>query len=65
MASSVGADDRFVGALVWSLQQGHALPEAFSWAMAAGSAALLTPGTGLCLPQDVHRLQPLVQVMPA
>ena len=65
MASSVGADDRFVGALVWSLQQGHALPEAFSWAMAAGSAALLTPGTGLCLPQDVHRLQPLVQVMAA
>ncbi|QHE78216.1 1-phosphofructokinase family hexose kinase [Hydrogenophaga sp. PBL-H3] len=62
VASSVGAGDSFVGALVWSLQQGHPLPEAFSWAMAAGSAALLTPGTGLCLPQDVQRLQPLVQV---
>ena len=63
VASSVGAGDSFVGALVWSLQQGHALPSAFGWAMAAGSAALLTPGTGLCLPQDVQRLQPLVRVV--
>lgn len=62
VASSVGAGDSFVGALVWALQQGQALPAAFSWAMAAGSAALLTPGTGLCLPQDVARLQALVQV---
>ena len=65
VASSVGAGDSFVGALVWALQQGHALPDAFGWAMAGGSAALLTPGTGLCLPQDVRRLQPLVQVMAA
>ena len=47
--SMVGAGDSFVGALVWSLQQGQALPEAFTWAMAAGSAALLTPGTGLVI----------------
>ncbi|WP_332742355.1 1-phosphofructokinase family hexose kinase [Hydrogenophaga sp.] len=65
VASSVGAGDSFVGALVWSLQQGDPLPQAFSWAMAAGSAALLTPGTGLCQPQDVRRLQPLVQVVAA
>lgn len=65
VASSVGAGDSFVGALVWALQQEKSLPESFGWAMAAGSAALLTPGTGLCLPQDVHRLQPLVQVIAA
>jgi len=65
VVSSVGAGDSFVGAMVWSLQQGHALPQAFSWAMAAGSAALLTPGTGLCLPADVQRLQPLVRVVAA
>ena len=65
VASSVGAGDSCVGALVWSLQQGRALPEAFGWAMAAGSAALLTPGTGLCLPRDVHHLQPLVKVIAA
>jgi 6-phosphofructokinase 2 len=63
VVSSVGAGDSFVGAMVWSLQQGHALPQAFSWAMAAGSAALLTPGTGLCRPADVQRLQPLVRVV--
>lgn len=65
VASSVGAGDSFVGAMVWALQQGHALPRAFSWAMAAGSAALLTPGTGLCRTEDVQRLEPLVQVLAA
>ena len=65
VASSVGAGDSFVGALVWALQQGRTWPDTFSWAMAAGSAALLTPGTGLCLAQDVHRLQPLVKVVAA
>lgn len=63
VVSSVGAGDSFVGAMVWSLQQGHAVPQAFSWAMAAGSAALLTPGTGLCRLADVQRLQPLVRVV--
>ncbi len=62
VASSVGAGDSFVGGLIWSLQQGHALPEALTWAMAAGSAALLTPGTGLCEPEDVHRLRPQVRL---
>ena len=63
VVSSVGAGDSFVGAMVWSLQRGHPLPQAFTWAMAAGSAALLTPGTGLCLPADVQRLQPQVRVV--
>jgi 6-phosphofructokinase 2 len=64
VASSVGAGDSFVGALVWALQRGETLPEAFTWAVAAGSAALITPGTGLCLPNDVHRLRPLVRLQP-
>ncbi len=62
VVSSVGAGDSFVGALVWSLQQGQTPPEAFTWAMAAGSAALLTPGTGLCLKDDVHRLREQVRL---
>ena len=32
VASSVGAGDSFVGALVWALQQEQSLPEAFGWA---------------------------------
>ena len=60
--STVGAGDSFVGAMVWALQQGRALPEAFRWAMAAGSATLMAPGTGLCRLEDVTRLQAQVRV---
>jgi len=45
-----------VGGLVWALSEGKALDEAFRYAMAAGAAALLSPGTNLCDPADVERL---------
>ncbi len=54
--SVVGAGDSFLGALIWSLACGHSLETAFRNAMAAGSAALLAPGTELCLLDDVERL---------
>jgi 6-phosphofructokinase 2 len=54
--STVGAGDSFLGALVWSLDAGHTLEDAFRYAIAAGSAALLSTGTGLCRTADVHRL---------
>lgn len=60
VASAVGAGDSFVGGLVWALQHHLPLTEAFTWGVAAGSAALLTVGTGLCHPEDVRRLQPTV-----
>jgi 6-phosphofructokinase 2 len=41
---------------------GQDLAEAFSWAMAAASAALLSSGTALCQAADVSRLQQTVQV---
>lgn len=47
VASAVGAGDSFVGGLVWGLQQGLALEQAFAWGIAAGSAALLHAGTGI------------------
>ena len=62
VASSVGAGDSFVGAFVWALQHGESMPDAFTWAVAAGSAALITPGTGLCLLEDVQRLRPQVRL---
>jgi 6-phosphofructokinase 2 len=64
VASAVGAGDSFVGGLVWGLQQGQPLPEAFAWGIAAGSAALLSAGTGLSGRDDIRRLRPLVQVRP-
>jgi len=53
---AVGAGDSFLGALIWRLAAGSDLEDAFRQAVAAGAAALLNPGTGLCRPADVERL---------
>ena len=62
VASAVGAGDSFVGGLVWGLQQGQPLEQAFAWGIAAGSAALLSAGTGLSNLDDIRRLQPQVAI---
>lgn len=54
--SAVGAGDSFLGALVFGLAAGNAPEDCFRSAVAAGAAALLHPGTGLCRPDDVARL---------
>jgi 6-phosphofructokinase 2 len=55
-ASAVGAGDSFVAAMVWWLSQGHSIHEAFRFGIAAGSAAVMTPGTELCRREDVFAL---------
>lgn len=62
--SAVGAGDSMLGAMVLALSRGEDLPEALRWGAAAGAAAVLTPGTELCRPEDVHRLLPQVRVDP-
>lgn len=64
VASTVGAGDSFLGGLVWSLSRGHAMADSFRYAMASASAALLSPGTALCQPQDVERLHHQVTITP-
>ncbi len=54
--SAVGAGDSFVGAMVFYLAQGHSIEQAFRFGVAAGAAAVLTPGTELCRRDDVIRL---------
>lgn len=54
--SSVGAGDSFVAGLVLRLAQGAAREVAFRFAVAAGTAALLTSGTALCCREDAERL---------
>ena len=54
--SVVGAGDSFLGAMIWALSSGRALNEAFRCGVAAGSAALLVPGTELCRREDIERL---------
>ncbi len=55
-ASVSGAGDSFLGAMIWSLVNGDPLERALRYAVAGGSAALLSPGTELCHADDVHRL---------
>lgn len=54
--SSVGAGDSFVGAITFALASGIEVAEAFHFAVAAGSAAVMTPGTALCRREDVLQL---------
>lgn len=54
--SAVGAGDSFLAAMVYKLAQGWEALEAFRYGLAAGSAAVMTPGTEMCHPDDVERL---------
>jgi 6-phosphofructokinase 2 len=60
--SAVGAGDSFLGGMVSALAGNKTLDEAFRLAVAAASAAVLTPGTGLCQPEDVMRLLPKIEI---
>lgn len=54
--SAVGAGDSFLAAMTLGLAQGRTPEDAFAYGMAAGAAAVLTSGTGLCRREDVERL---------
>jgi 6-phosphofructokinase 2 len=56
--STVGAGDSMVGGLLFALWRGDALVDAARYAVAAGTAATLNPGTALCRKNDVDRLFP-------
>jgi 6-phosphofructokinase 2 len=54
--SKVGAGDSMVAGIVLSLAQGRPLKEAVRFGIAAGTAAVMTPGTELCRREDAERL---------
>jgi 6-phosphofructokinase 2 len=56
VCSSIGAGDSFVAALIWALNRGVDIDEAFRYGMAAASATLLGAGTTLCERGEVERL---------
>lgn len=55
-ASAVGAGDSCLAAMVYAFAKGCAPGEAFTFGMAAGAAAVLTPGTDLARADDIRRL---------
>jgi 6-phosphofructokinase 2 len=54
--SKVGAGDSMVGGMVLALHRGEILPDAVRFGIAAGSAAVMTPGTELCRKEDTEKL---------
>lgn len=56
IVSKVGAGDSMVAGIVLSLARGKTLRESVLFGVAAGSAAVMTPGTELCRREDAERL---------
>lgn len=54
--SAVGAGDSFVGAMTLAFAQGKPLKAALAYGVAAGTAAVISPGAELCLMEDVETL---------
>ena len=52
--SATGAGDSFVAGMVHGFLRGEDAAGAFRWGMAAGTAAVLNPGTDLAHPEDVR-----------
>lgn len=59
--SASGAGDSFVAAMTYALAAGWTPEDAFRLAVATGSAAVLSPGTELCIKADVDRLHAAVK----
>lgn len=54
--SKVGAGDSMVAGIVLALAQGKTIQDAVCFGVAAGTAAVMTPGTELCRCEDTERL---------
>jgi len=54
--SKIGAGDSMVAGIALALARGKALRDAVRFGVAAGSAAVMTPGTELCRREDTERL---------
>ncbi|MDZ7672913.1 MAG: 1-phosphofructokinase family hexose kinase [Halanaerobiales bacterium] len=54
--SKVGAGDSMVAGIVLSLARGNNMEKAVIYGLAAGSAAVMTPGTELCTKKDTEKL---------
>jgi len=54
--SATGAGDSFVAGLMHGFLRGEGAAGAFRWGVAAGTAAVLSPGTDLCHPDAVRKI---------
>jgi 6-phosphofructokinase 2 len=59
--SAVGAGDSMVAGFVLSLSKGNNLKDAFQYAVACGTAAIMTSGSELCRLEDVENLLSIIK----
>jgi 6-phosphofructokinase 2 len=57
VTSAVGAGDSFLGGMLYALSHGLSPQDAFTLGVAAGTAAVITPGTELCRKADIDRFR--------
>ncbi len=62
VVNSVGSGDSFIAAFLLARLHGKGFEEAFQWALAAGAATAITPGTELLNREDFCRLIPDAKV---
>ena len=60
--SRIGAGDAMVAGMARALALGESLVDAGRYAVAVGTAKVLSPGTALAKPDEVQRLLPLIRV---
>lgn len=60
--STVGAGDSFLAGLVWELSRERSPQAALATAVAAASATLMSPGSGMARSADIRRLRPEVRI---
>ena len=62
VSSRIGAGDSMIAGIVGALARGSTMVDAVRWGVAAGAAAVMTPGTELCRRDDARRLREEVRV---
>jgi 6-phosphofructokinase 2 len=60
--NTIGAGDSAVAGFVYGLVEGKTLKEALTYAVAAGTATTLRPGTALCQKKDFLKLVPQIHL---
>ncbi|MFZ4507390.1 MAG: 1-phosphofructokinase family hexose kinase [Fimbriimonas sp.] len=62
--STIGSGDSLIGAMLWGLETGKTLPEAFQWGLAAGAATAFTDGSEIARRPMIEELLPRAIVTP-
>ena len=60
--STIGSGDSLIGAMLWAIEEGKPLEEAFAWGLAAGAATATTDGSRICDHETILKLLPSARV---